>query len=67
MVRSVYACTGTAFSVPLIISKGSFCFYGVILGLYHENLLATGGELCRSCQEPASDSCAEIYHCMHRI
>jgi hypothetical protein len=42
-------------------SKLILLFYGAILDLYWENLVALGGELCSFCRELESDSCVLIY------
>jgi hypothetical protein len=36
-------------------------FYGVMLDSYRENLIALGGESCRSCRKPGTDSYVPVY------
>jgi len=59
----VCECTRTAFSALIVILVSLFYFlYCAILDSYRENLLALGDKLCSSCQEPASDSRAEVHY-----
>jgi hypothetical protein len=47
-----------------LTGKFTYCFYEAILDPYRENHLALGSESCSFCQEPASDSCSQVYHCV---